>query len=140
AENPATQISLERVDVGGELRNLRDFFGAAAGEAGVTLDLRSEGNLETNLDRTLFQRALGNLIENALAHTPSGGTIALEAGRRNGGIAVTVADTGTGILPEHLPHVFERFFRADGARTAKSGGAGLGLAIVKSITTLHGGS
>ncbi|HTF55934.1 MAG TPA: heavy metal sensor histidine kinase, partial [Planctomycetota bacterium] len=130
AENPATQISLERVDVGGELRNLRDFFGAAAGEAGVTLDLQSEGSLETNLERTLFQRALGNLIENALAHTPSGGRIALEAGRRNGGIAVTVADTGTGILPEHLPHVFERFFRADGARTAKSGGAGLGLAIV----------
>jgi signal transduction histidine kinase len=93
-----------------------------------------------HLDRTLVQRAVGNLVENALAHTPKGGRITLHGSRRNGDVVIEVADTGCGIAAEHLPKVFDRLYRADRSRTASTGGAGLGLAIVKSIAELHGGT
>src|SRR5439155_17198272 len=91
-------------------------------------------------DRTLFQRALGNLVANALAHTDGGGTVTLAAGREDGALRVEVADTGCGISANHLPHVFERFYRVDDARSTASGRVGLGLAIVKTIAGLHRGS
>ena len=139
AENPETQIRREPIDVGSELSAVRDFYEAAANEAGVSLDLAFPAGLTVPLDRTLFQRAVGNLIENALAHTRAGGRIQLEAARNNGEIAVSVADDGCGIPAEHVPRVFDRFHRVDAARSQNSGGAGLGLAIVKSIALLHGG-
>jgi signal transduction histidine kinase len=91
------------------------------------------------LDRTLFQQAVGNLIENALAHTSAGGHIRVEAVRENGTLYISVADDGCGIPAEHLSRVFDRFHRVDAARSKNGGGAGLGLAIVKTIATLHGG-
>jgi two-component system, OmpR family, heavy metal sensor histidine kinase CusS len=140
AEDPGTQIHKERVDVGRELASVRDFYEAAAGEAGVSLEVRAAGGVEAGLDRTLFQRAAGNLVDNALAHTASGGSVTLTASRDNGTVRVEVADTGCGIAPEHLPRVFDRLYRVDRSRTAATGGAGLGLAIVKSIAELHGGT
>lgn len=140
AEDPGTQIRRERVDLAGELSSLCAFYGAAAAEKGVTLEARATDGLSASLDRTLFQRAAGNLIENALAHSSSGGTVTLRAEREDGRVRVEVADTGCGIAPEHLPHVFDRLYRADRSRAAETGGAGLGLAIVKSIAELHGGS
>jgi two-component system heavy metal sensor histidine kinase CusS len=140
AENPQTQIARERIDVGRELAAVRDFYEAAATEAGVYLTVQAPGNLAIDADRALFQRALSNLVANALAHTPSGGSITLRAHLNNGFAHVEVADTGAGIPPEHLPHVFDRFYRADQARTGNSGHVGLGLAIVKSIAALHHGS
>jgi signal transduction histidine kinase len=91
----------------------------------------------------LFRRALSNLVDNALRHTPRGGHIDLtvRAGA-GGGTEVEVSDSGTGIAAEHLPHVFERFYQAakeDADATAPVSGFGLGLAIVKSIMELHGG-
>ncbi len=81
------------------------------------------------------------LIENALRHTPSGGTVEVTADRdREGRSRLTVRDTGEGILDKHIPHLFDRFYRADGARDRTSGGTGLGLAIAKAIAELHGGS
>ncbi len=81
------------------------------------------------------------LIENALRHTPSGGTVEVTADRdREGRSRLTVRDTGEGILDKHIPHLFDRFYRADGARDRTSGGTGLGLAIAKAIVELHGGS
>jgi signal transduction histidine kinase len=85
---------------------------------------------------------MGNLLENAISHTPAGGKVELSARQENGHLCLRVRDTGRGIPPEHLPFVLDRFYRVDGARSrgANSGGnSGLGLAIVKSIATLHRG-
>jgi two-component system heavy metal sensor histidine kinase CusS len=91
------------------------------------------------LDRTLIQRAVGNLIANAVAHTPLGGAVVLGANTEVAGIRIEVCDTGVGIPPEALPRVFDRFYRVDTSRSQTSGGTGLGLAIVQSIMVLHGG-
>jgi two-component system sensor histidine kinase BaeS len=78
-------------------------------------------------------------VANSLRHTGPGGSVALTASRAGDRVAVEVADTGSGIAPEHLPHVGERFYRGDRARSSDGGGVGLGLAIVRSIVDLHGG-
>ena len=96
--------------------------------------------LPADLDRPLLQRAVGNLVENSLAHTARGGKVTLAASRDNGKVRIDVSDTGCGIAAEHLPRVFDRLYRVDRSRTAATGGTGLGLAIVKSIAELHGGS
>lgn len=140
AENPTTQVERERVDLARELAAVRDFYEAAAGEAGVELDVVTAGETAADLCRPLLQRAVGNLVENALAHTPAGGTITMTASRADGALRVEVSDTGAGIPAAHLPHLFSRFYRVDRSRSAASGGLGLGLAIVKSIAELHGGS
>jgi two-component system heavy metal sensor histidine kinase CusS len=140
AENPETQVVRERVDLGRELTALREFYEAAAAEGEVTLTLKAEDRLTADLDRTLFQRAVGNLVENALAYTGPGGEVAISAGRESGAVCVAVTDTGRGIPDADLPHLFDRFYRVDHARAAGTGGVGLGLAIVKSIAELHGGS
>ncbi|HXX95183.1 MAG TPA: heavy metal sensor histidine kinase, partial [Planctomycetota bacterium] len=140
AEDPGTQIRKETVDLSRELSAVREFYEPAAGERGIRIELEAPPGLEAGVDRTLFQRAAGNLVENALAHTPKGGRITLAAHRHNGSVQVEVTDTGCGIPAEHLPHVFDRLYRVDRSRTAATGGAGLGLAIVKSIAELHGGT
>ena len=81
---------------------------------------------------------MGTLLDNALRCTPENGSIQIVLSERNGDFKVTVSDTGCGIAPEHLPRVFDRFYRAESSRS--SDGAGLGLALVKSIVDLHGGS
>jgi two-component system heavy metal sensor histidine kinase CusS len=86
----------------------------------------------------LFSRAVNNLVENAVHHTPAGGSIEISISNRGPHAEVSVKDTGAGIAAEHLPRVFDRFYRADSARS--SDGVGLGLALVKSIMDLHGGS
>jgi two-component system heavy metal sensor histidine kinase CusS len=139
AEHPETQVRRESVDIGNELLAVREFYEAAASDAGIHLDLTAASGLTVPLDRTLFQRAVGNLIENSLSYTSVGGHIRLEAARHNGTLLVSVADDGCGIAAEHLLRVFDRFHRVDAARSGNSGGAGLGLAIVKSIAILHGG-
>jgi two-component system sensor histidine kinase BaeS len=80
-----------------------------------------------------------NLLGNAVRHTPPGGAVRVVARRAGDGVEVTVADTGEGIAPEHLPHVFERFYRADPSRSRATGGAGIGLAVVKQLVEAHGG-
>jgi two-component system, OmpR family, heavy metal sensor histidine kinase CusS len=139
AEHPETQIRREPVDVVNELSAVREFYEAAASDAGISLDLAASPCLTAALDRTLFQRAVGNLIENSLAHTRPGGHICLECSRNNGMLLVSVIDDGCGIPGEHLSRVFNRFHRVDAARSQDDGGTGLGLAIVKGVATLHGG-
>jgi signal transduction histidine kinase len=82
---------------------------------------------------------VGNLVSNALAHTPPGGVVVLGAGADSSTVRIEVSDTGVGIPAEALPKVFDRFFRVDSSRSQGSGGTGLGLAIVQSIALLHGG-
>jgi signal transduction histidine kinase len=91
------------------------------------------------VDPERLGQVLRNLLENALAYTPASGNISVVAHRENGVVEVSVRDTGIGIAPEHLPFVFERFYRADKSRTRTTGGAGLGLAIVKQIVEAQGG-
>ena len=140
AENPRTQVAKERVDVGAELATVGEFYGAAAGEKGVELVVAVAGRVDADLNRTLFQRAVCNLVENALAHTPPGGSVTVTAAATGTSTAVQVTDTGGGVPAEHLAHVFDRFYRADPSRSSPAGNAGLGLAIVKSVVELHGGA
>ena len=140
SEDPRTQIAREPVDVSRELQRVREFFELPAAEAGVELLILCAPNVHADLDRLLFQRAVSNLVGNALRYTPRGGRVAVSAARENGQLRVEVADTGCGIPPDDLPHIFDRFYRADPARSNAAGNAGLGLAIVKSIVALHGGT
>ena len=107
---------------------------------GVALRVRAEDGLPlVPADARLAERAVSNLVDNALRHTPPGGSVSVDVARADGGgVSVAVRDTGEGIAPDVLPRVFERFVRADASRTG--GGAGLGLAIVKRIVDLHGGT
>ncbi len=109
--------------------------------AGVSLTVEGPQDLPlVRGDIGLVERVLTNLIENALAFTPAGGSVRVALSRENGGVQVSVMDTGTGIGPEDLPHVFERFYRADRSRDRTHGGAGLGLAIAREIVEMHGGA
>ena len=91
-------------------------------------------------DPQRLEQVLHNLLENAVKFTESGGSILLRAAACNGDMEVRVEDSGQGIPPADLPHIFERFYRADKARSRELGGTGLGLSIVKHIIQLHGGS
>ena len=109
-------------------------------EAFRSSSIESAEPLTAELDRSLMLRAVSNLVSNAIAHTPPGGTVTLAATNEGAAIRIEVSDTGVGIPAEALPRVFDRFFRVDPSRSKTSGGTGLGLAIVQSILTLHGGS
>jgi two-component system heavy metal sensor histidine kinase CusS len=134
------QINREPLDIGRELHLVCDFYEPAAAEAGVHLSVSAPEQLRSQLDRTLFKRAVGNLVQNSLAHTPGGGEVQIAASNGAGQVVVSVSDTGTGIPAADLPRVFDRFYRADPARTRNKGGCGLGLPIVQSIARLHGGT
>ena len=102
------------------------------------VEISCDGDAEIFADPILFNRAIGNLIDNALRFTPENGKIRIAIGTLKSGTEISVTDDGPGIAPEHLPRVFDRFYRADPSRS--SVGTGLGLALVKSIVDLHGGS
>jgi signal transduction histidine kinase len=87
-----------------------------------------------------IDQAIDNLVANALRHTPEGGRVMLSAGRAGDDVRLSVADTGEGIAPEHLPHVFDRFYKVDPSRPGGAAGSGLGLSIVKAIVERHGGT
>jgi two-component system, OmpR family, sensor histidine kinase BaeS len=110
-------------------------FTAQAEEAGVRLEGRGTTTLpELEVDRLRIGEVVSNLLSNALRHTPAGGTIVVELHGTEDGVEFSIADTGTGIAPEQLPHVFDRFSRAP-----DSPGAGLGLTIAKTLVEAHGG-
>lgn len=121
-----------------------DVFGRVAASAkakGIALDIRTEPGAEAiHADRTALEQILLNLVENAIRHTGEGGRIKIGTTRESDGLSLAVSDTGSGIPPEHLPRIFERFYRADSGRSRESGGTGLGLAIVKHLVEAHGGT
>jgi heavy metal sensor kinase len=131
-------LRLEREPLAAEelFESVAGRFAARAGGAGLSLEVVAPPGLRAVGDRTRLEQALGNLVDNAVRH--GGGTVRLEATRANGAVSLSVSDAGPGFAPEVLPHAFERFSRADGARSG--GGAGLGLAIVAAIARAHGGT
>lgn len=131
------QIRQEPVELDTLLLEIHRDLRALAGD--VALRIGAEDQVVVIGDRDRLKQALLNLGINALQHTLSGGSITLSLERVDGMACLSVADTGTGIAPEDLPHIFERFYRADRSRSRYGGGAGLGLAIVQWIAESHGG-
>ncbi len=128
-----TSVALEQLvqGVAGKLRVLADSQGVTVHTALTTAQVQG--------DYERLERTIANVIKNAIQNTPAGGTVTLKLMRSSEEAALLVTDTGIGISPEHLPHVFERFYRVDPAR-GQGGGAGLGLSICKSIVESHGGT
>ena len=112
------------------------FYQMAADDHNVTIKCSGEGQIYADPD--LFERIVGNLLDNALRYTPKHGAIHITVSKQSSHLEVTVSDNGCGIAAGHLPRVFDRFYRAESSRSSE--GAGLGLALVKSIVELHGGS
>ena len=140
AESPLAHLQRERIDVAELLGGLQEYYEAAAADSGIALTTRcGSPPVIAELDKTLMQRAVGNLVSNAVAHTPAGGSVELATSADSAVVRIEVADTGIGIPPEALPRVFDRFFRVDPSRSQTSGGSGLGLSIVQGIMLLHGG-
>jgi two-component system phosphate regulon sensor histidine kinase PhoR len=121
----------------------RDCWAGLAGRADahqveLVLDIgRGAETVDADLDA--LRQVLTNLMDNSLRYSPAGGRITLRSRRMDGGVAVSVRDDGPGITREHLPRIFERFYRADASRSREEGGTGLGLAIVKHLVEAHGG-
>jgi two-component system heavy metal sensor histidine kinase CusS len=136
AESAEQQVERSLFNGRAALENVASFYQTAAEDRHVRIECSGEGQIFA--DPALFNRAVGNLIDNALRFTTDGGNIHVSIGARGGGTEVSVRDTGSGIAPEHLPRVFDRFYRGDASRS--SAGTGLGLALVKSIVGLHEGS
>lgn len=126
------QLRLEEVDLRAWMA---DLMASDVGEPKVELELAVMPVL-ASIDRSMMERVIINLVENARRHTPSTGSIRISV---QAGPVITVTDTGSGIAERDLPRVFDRFYRADSSRTESTGGTGLGLAIVREIVTLHGG-
>lgn len=111
-----------------------------AEQKGVTLRTAIEPNLMITADQTMLMRLVINLVDNAVKYTPAGGEVRVTLREEDGTLIGEVRDNGIGIAPEHLPHIWERFYQVDPARDPNESGAGLGLSMVKWIAEAHGGS
>lgn len=138
AEEAHATISPEWVDAG----RLVDAVCAAVADRYAAKDVALQSDVRAEQlwgDRERLSQVLANLLDNALRHTPAGGHVTVTATATGSEVVFTVADDGEGVAAEHLPHLFERFYRADTARSRNQGGAGIGLAIAKALTEAHGG-
>lgn len=139
ADNGLMVPRSETVDLANEVRELFEFYDALAEDRGVGMTLAGDGTVRG--ERLMIRRAIGNLLSNALNHTPRGGSVTVRIGpEKRGQVRLAVENPGDGIPAEHLSRVFDRFYRVDPSRQRLTEGAGLGLAITKSIVTAHHGS
>jgi PAS domain S-box-containing protein len=134
------QLDLQVVDVRAAIERALDTVRPAADAKELTLVTNLSDDLATVADAERLQQVVWNLLSNAVKFTPRGGRVAVSATRHRSQAVIEVHDTGPGIPPEFLPHVFERFTQADSSTTRRYGGLGLGLAIVRHIVELHGGT
>ncbi|MEU8637544.1 HAMP domain-containing sensor histidine kinase [Amycolatopsis sp. NPDC048633] len=111
-----------------------------AAAAGVTLTVSPHGETGLEADPLRLRQIVSNLVTNAVRHTPAGGRVTIHVSSTVDEVVIAVADTGTGIAAEDLPHVFDRFWRAEKSRSRQTGGSGLGLAIVRHLVQAHGGT
>ncbi|NIA15335.1 MAG: HAMP domain-containing protein [Nitrospiraceae bacterium] len=110
-----------------------------AADKGVRIELHCDDALEVRINQSLITQCIVNLLDNAIMYSERDGVVCVTASREGDDVVVSVRDEGCGVAPEHLPRLFERFYRVDKARSRELGGTGLGLAIVKHIVELHGG-
>jgi len=136
AETADRQVEKEIFRARPAIERIASYYRTIAEERGISVINEGEGDVYAN--PLLFDRALSNLLDNALRFTPDRGKITIRNQSKNGRAELAVEDTGCGIAPHHLSRIFDRFYRVDSSRSSK--GTGLGLALVKSITDLHGGS
>ncbi|MFI5843716.1 sensor histidine kinase [Catenuloplanes sp. NPDC051500] len=139
ADAGTLRLHPEPIRLGDVLGPAAESHRGAADTGGVRLRASYDPELPIVADPVRLRQVVGNLISNAVRHTPAGGTVAIGAGVAADELLITVADTGSGIAPEDLPHVFDRFWRADHSRRRVTGGSGLGLAIVRDLAAAHGG-
>jgi len=138
----AGQLRLDRtpVNVSSLARTAAGQFDPVAEAADVKLTLETSEDVPEVLgDADRLAQVLRNLLSNAIRHTPAGGQVTMRVGCSGEQVTIQVADTGSGIAPEDLPYVFDRFYRGDKSRSRRGGGAGLGLAISRQLVTAHGG-
>jgi len=142
ADEGLAPLHREPVDLRGMIEEARETGELLAEQAGVTMEIATPPEpLVVSVDATRIRELILNLLTNAVKYTPVGGSVRMQLGSGNGTVMLSVADTGIGIAPGDLPHIFDRFWRADSARTrtGERPGAGLGLAICKWIAEAHGG-
>ena len=139
-ESQQARLNFEPVSIRLAAESVVDELARQAFERFVVVSLEIPEQLPAvRADAQRLHQVLFNLLDNAIKYTPSGGHVTIRADEKDGFIETTVADDGPGIAPEHLPHVFERFYRVDKARSRELGGTGLGLSIVKHIVQSHTG-
>jgi heavy metal sensor kinase len=140
ADGGRVPVRRESVELRPLIEEATQAFAYGAADAGVTIDARVPGDLRAAVDPIRMRQVIGNLLDNAIRHTPPGGRVVVEAGRADGQVSLEVRDTGEGFPPSFLPRAFEPFARPDPARSRRDGGTGLGLAIVAAVAASHGGS
>jgi heavy metal sensor kinase len=133
-----TQVDWRDVDLAELAYNTAEHMNLMAEDRGIEIDLSALQKTVVRGDRARIKQIIVNLLDNAIRFTGRGGTVSLRTAADDTGSVLEVADTGIGIPASVLPHIFDRFFRVDEARSREDGGAGLGLAIVKSICSAHG--
>lgn len=139
-EKPQADHRLTSLDLSEHVENVLEIVSSGAKEKNLTLKNNTQKQLHVFMDGDDLDCVLKNLLDNAIKYTPDDGTVSISAVPTNGGIRITVTDSGIGIEKEDLPKVFERFWRADQARSYHSGGNGLGLPIVKAIIEKYDGT
>ncbi len=132
-------MEYQTVDVAGLLTELVQDVDVLAQDKDQTLSAAPMESMTVRGDRTKLKQLFLNILDNAVRYTPSGGRIACTLVRQDGKAVASIADSGIGIAAEHVPYIFDRFYRVDKARTYTEGGTGLGLAIASSIAKMHGG-
>jgi heavy metal sensor kinase len=133
------QLNFEDVDLKDLITGLSTNVEALAQDKGIKFTIDAQESLVVNGDKVKLRQLFINILENAVRYTPAGGNISVSLVKKDGSALATISDTGIGIPREHLPHIFERFYRVDKARSRSDGGVGLGMAIAKYIADSHSG-
>lgn len=139
-EEQTDRINLEKCKIMDVIRAAVQICEGKANEKGIRIEASCRGNPGAMMDKTLMEQAFVNLLDNAVKYSGENSEIVIHASRTDSGLSISFKDFGIGIGRNHLPRLFERFYRVDKARSRKLGGTGLGLAIVKHIVRAHGGS
>jgi signal transduction histidine kinase len=133
-------LNFEDVDIKELLTGLSTNIEALAQDKGIKFSVDAQESMIVNGDKVKLRQLFINILENAVRYTPADGVVSVSLVKKDENALATISDTGIGIPPEHLPHIFERFYRVDKARSKADGGVGLGLAIAQYIAESHKGT